>query len=214
MEIKMSSVFKDNEKYKEERKFIITRENIRKDITEQIRKGLDRMFSRTAVLIGLVPLFVIGCFVGIKEPLPVYIGIMLLLFLLMLPFLYLLIREGIRVFPYIVALFRRPVVVTEKLMGYDKKRQFSRIRFIRVIRWYHFRHPIGFEELPFFLFENRKKLILPETVFSWDENPRENNETFYETRKDCGTDFYLVLTKEKNGKILLAYPTKITELHF
>ena len=78
----MSSVFKDNEKYKEERKFIITRENIRKDITEQIRKGLDRMFSRTAVLIGLVPLFVIGFFVGIKEPLPVYIGIMLLLFLL------------------------------------------------------------------------------------------------------------------------------------
>ena len=33
-------------------------------------------------------------------------------------------------------------------------------------------------------------------------------------RKDCGTDFYLVLTKEKNGKILLAYPAKITELHF
>ena len=28
------------------------------------------------------------------------------------------------------------------------------------------------------------------------------------------TDFYLVLTKEKNGKILLAYPAKITELHF
>lgn len=120
----MSAIFKDNEKYKEERKFIINSENIRKDITEQIKNGLDRMFGRTAVLIGLVPLFVLWCFVGIKAPLPVYIGIILLLFLMMLPFLYLLIREGIRVFPYIIALFRRPVVVTESLWATIKRGSF------------------------------------------------------------------------------------------
>lgn len=175
----------------------LTEENIKSDIKYQIKAIYKDVFLCLVILVLLI-----SCYFKMKE-----FGIFdkLTLVFVILFFILIIILIVEIVYRYII-LNKKIILVRDSL--YDKYskthyrpgRIHNRIYFTYHLRFYR----NGKYQLP----KIASKYRLPYAINVWSENYCMSDERMYEL-SDCGDIFYLVLSRGKKGKVLLAYNGKM-----
>lgn len=184
-------------KQQDSRKEILTYANIRRDLRRRLWQSWVLLIVCAAFSVGFiwafhqVPELLFERGTGRHSHLPGWVMLLAIPFLL-----YVCIKEAW----LITCGFRRkPYLVKDRLISSDEGRSYTSTRWRTFMSWGVLR------------FNGYGDYKVPDTNYPWSKEYPMTSDGVYHTSFD-GDEFYLVLSKPHNGKILLAYPAKYFQL--